>query len=93
MQNPKFCEIVGTKYYEPKGWKNKNKMLTRYEGCIGVKTGYTKEAGRCLVTAAMKNGRDNGIIPLPFKTPPTTTAPRAFATFIIEKTEKWFATS
>jgi len=54
MQNPKFCEIVTTKYYEPKGWRNKNKMLTRYEGCIGVKTGYTQEAGRCLVTAATR---------------------------------------
>ncbi len=56
MQNPKFCEIVATKYYEPRGWRNKNKMLTRYEGGIGVKTGYTQEAGRCLVTAATRRG-------------------------------------
>ena len=27
-------------------------MLTCYDGAIGVKTGYTKEAGRCLVSAA-----------------------------------------
>jgi len=54
MQNPIFQEIVSTKYYTPRHWKNKNKMLTEYEGGIGVKTGYTKEAGRCLVSAAKR---------------------------------------
>ena len=52
MQNPTFCQIVSTRYYEPCGWKNKNKLLFEYPECIGVKTGYTKEAGRCLVSAA-----------------------------------------
>ncbi|MBQ8429155.1 MAG: D-alanyl-D-alanine carboxypeptidase [Clostridia bacterium] len=52
MQNPIFRKIVSTQYYEPYAWKNKNKLLMRYEGAIGVKTGYTKEAGRCLVSAA-----------------------------------------
>ncbi len=56
LENPVFSEIVATKYYEPRGWTNKNKMLTRYEGAIGVKTGYTKQAGRCLVTAAERGG-------------------------------------
>lgn len=56
MQNPTFCKIVSTKYYEPRNWVNKNKMLTTYEGAIGVKTGFTKQAGRCLVTAAEKDG-------------------------------------
>lgn len=56
LENPVFSEIVATKYYEPRGWTNKNKMLTRYNGAIGVKTGYTKQAGRCLVTAAERNG-------------------------------------
>ncbi len=56
MKNPIFREIVSTTYYAPRHWKNKNKMLTEYEGGIGVKTGYTKEAGRCLVSAAEKNG-------------------------------------
>ena len=56
LKNPIFAEIVATKYYAPHNWTNKNKLLTRYEGTIGVKTGYTKEAGRCLVTAATKNG-------------------------------------
>ena len=52
MQNPTFREIVSTKYYQPRQWKNKNKLLSTYEGALGVKTGYTKEAGRCLVSAA-----------------------------------------
>lgn len=52
MDNPLFCEIVSTKTYTPRNWTNKNKMLYNYEGAIGVKTGYTREAGRCLVSAA-----------------------------------------
>lgn len=54
MENSTFRKIVATKYYEPRHWKNKNKMLHVYEGGIGVKTGYTKEAGRCLVSAAQR---------------------------------------
>ncbi|MDE7296556.1 MAG: D-alanyl-D-alanine carboxypeptidase, partial [Clostridia bacterium] len=56
MENPKFREIVSCKYYEPRNWKNKNKMLFEYEGANGVKTGYTVRAGRCLVTGAERNG-------------------------------------
>lgn len=56
MKNPVFRKIVATKYYEPRGWKNKNKMLTLVDDCIGVKTGYTKEAGRCLVSAVERKG-------------------------------------
>ena len=54
MHNTLFKKIVSTKFYEPCGWANKNKMLTQYEYAVGVKTGYTKEAGRCLVSAATK---------------------------------------
>lgn len=35
---------------------NHNKMLKLYDGCIGVKTGYTKKSGRCLVSAAERDG-------------------------------------
>lgn len=35
---------------------NHNRLLRSYEGCIGVKTGYTKRSGRCLVTAAERDG-------------------------------------
>ena len=54
MQNPIFRTIVATKYYQPRHWANKNKMLYDCEGAIGIKTGYTKEAGRCLVSAAKR---------------------------------------
>lgn len=56
MHNPEFRKIVGTRYYEPRHWANKNKILKTYEGAVGVKTGYTKAAGRCLVTAAERDG-------------------------------------
>lgn len=56
LQNDTFREIVSCKYYKPKNWKNKNKMLWNYQGAIGVKTGFTLSAGRCLVTAAERNG-------------------------------------
>lgn len=36
---------------------NHNKLLRVYDPCIAGKTGFTKEAGRCLVTASEKNGR------------------------------------
>ncbi len=35
---------------------NHNKMLKAYDGCIGVKTGYTKSSGRSLVSAAERDG-------------------------------------
>ena len=35
---------------------NHNKMLKYYDGAIGVKTGFTKRSGRCLVSAAERNG-------------------------------------
>ncbi|MEE1329777.1 MAG: D-alanyl-D-alanine carboxypeptidase, partial [Acutalibacteraceae bacterium] len=37
--------------------KNHNKMLKLYEGAVGVKTGFTKKSGRCLVSAARKDGK------------------------------------
>lgn len=36
---------------------NHNKLLWRYEGCIGLKTGYTQKAGRTLVSAAERDGQ------------------------------------
>lgn len=35
---------------------NHNKLLRLYDGCIGVKTGFTKRSGRCLVSAAERDG-------------------------------------
>ena len=64
MQNAYFQEIVKTEYktipWEGHEWnrvvKNKNKILWNYEGGNGIKTGYTKEAGRCLCAAAERDG-------------------------------------
>ncbi len=35
---------------------NHNKLLKLYDGCIGLKTGFTKNSGRCLVSAVERNG-------------------------------------
>ena len=37
-------------------YPNHNRLLTMYPACIGGKTGYTQRAGRCLVTAAKRDG-------------------------------------
>ena len=36
---------------------NHNKMLRLFEGAVGVKTGFTKKSGRCLVSAARRDGK------------------------------------
>ncbi len=56
MENETFREIVSCKFYAPRGWQNKNRMLYEYDGAIGVKTGFTLAAGRCLVTCAERGG-------------------------------------
>lgn len=59
MKSELFKEIVASKmhkYTDENGeigvFYNKNKMLARYDGANGVKTGYTKQSGRCLVSSA-----------------------------------------
>lgn len=58
LQNPFFSEIVGTKTITAgtRSLHNTNEMLDLYPGADGVKTGYTGQAGRCLVTSASRNG-------------------------------------
>ena len=63
LNNETFLEIVSTKTRvlnegEPnvRYLRNKNKLLFSEEGCIGVKTGFTDNAGRCLVNACERNG-------------------------------------
>lgn len=62
MKNQKFAQIVGTKNVKigegesVRVLNNKNKLLKNYPFATGVKTGYTKKAGRCLVSSANKNG-------------------------------------
>lgn len=40
----------------PRTLTNHNRLLSTYEGTIGLKTGFTKKAGRCLVSAVRRNG-------------------------------------
>lgn len=61
MDNEIFREITGSTSYKAEtrkyAWGNKNKMLTQYyEYSTGGKTGYTKAAGRTLVSTAEKDG-------------------------------------
>lgn len=59
LDNPDFVGIVSTETYTtPNGriLSNHNKLLYLYDGAVGVKTGFTKKAGRCLVGAATRNG-------------------------------------
>lgn len=59
LNNPTFKEIVSCKQHtvqatnksDKRYMNNKNRLLNSLSGCIGVKTGYTKKAGRCLVSA------------------------------------------
>lgn len=57
LKNEKFCSIVGTKnsVFDGNNITNTNEMLSLYPGVDGVKTGYTGQAGRCLVTSATKD--------------------------------------
>jgi len=57
LKNEKFCKIVSTKYsvFNGKNIINTNEMLGLYPWADGVKTGYTGQAGRCLVTSATRN--------------------------------------
>ena len=64
LKNPLFKEIVSTKKYTAddetavvsRMFVNHNRLLNEYEGAVGVKTGYTKSTGRCLVSAAERDG-------------------------------------
>ena len=59
MKNPIFCQTVSTKTVRVgnRTMQNHNKLLWRVEGADGVKTGYTKAAGRILVSSACREGR------------------------------------
>lgn len=59
LENEIFYRVVSAKTMiaGDRTFVNHNKMLWKYEGAIGVKTGYTMAAGRILVSAAERNGR------------------------------------
>jgi D-alanyl-D-alanine carboxypeptidase (penicillin-binding protein 5/6) len=58
-EDPTFRRICSTKTATVGGrsMTNHNKLLRQIEGCIGMKTGYTKAAGRTLVSCAERQGR------------------------------------
>ena len=63
LKNPTFKEIVSTKNAKivtdsgkTRYLRNKNKLLFSLDGCVGVKTGFTNDAGRCLVSACERDG-------------------------------------
>ena len=65
MSNETFRTVVSTRSASFKDvnsqstryYFNHNKLLSSYDGMIGIKTGYTQNTGRCLVTAAERDGR------------------------------------
>ena len=59
MKNPIFSKIVSTKNIKvgDRYLRNHNKLLWQLEGAEGVKTGYTRAAGRILVSSTVRMGR------------------------------------
>jgi D-alanyl-D-alanine carboxypeptidase (penicillin-binding protein 5/6) len=65
LANSTFRTVVGQKTYKvaktalhrAHTWRNSNKLLSRAEGVLGVKTGYTNAAGYCLLFAGERGGR------------------------------------
>lgn len=64
MKNADFRRIVSTQHatipwhghdYD-RVLTNKNRLLSAYPGALGIKTGYTRAAGRCLAFAAERDG-------------------------------------
>ena len=59
MRNPEFAALVRQRSARVAGQviHNHNRLLSLYDGAVGVKTGFTKTAGRCLVSAAERGGQ------------------------------------
>ena len=63
LENEEFARIISTSAKTitsnegtVRNFTNHNKLLFKYDDCIGVKTGFTKKSGRCLVGAAERGG-------------------------------------
>jgi len=65
MRYPAFRSIVDLQFYHlPKGrghheywWDNTDALIGSYPGAVGIKSGYTDDAGHCLLFEAVRNGR------------------------------------
>lgn len=67
MKNPIFCEIDSAKNYTSEWgqhWKNKNKLLFEFPFTTGGKTGFTKKAGRTLVSSAANDTMKSVVVTL-----------------------------
>jgi serine-type D-Ala-D-Ala carboxypeptidase (penicillin-binding protein 5/6) len=77
MRYPVFRSIVDQSFYHlPKGsghhqywWDNTDGLIGSYPGAVGIKTGYTEDAGHCLLFEAARNGRT--LIGVVLDSPPT----------------------
>ncbi len=62
LNNPEFVKLINTSYVDVESDKrvysvtNKNRFLREFDGAIGVKTGFTNQAGHCFVGAAERDG-------------------------------------
>ena len=63
MSDSSFAQIVGTQEKDiplidgrHMPCRNTNALLKTYEGCIGIKTGFTRQAGNCLASAVTRDG-------------------------------------
>ncbi|MCL2564253.1 MAG: D-alanyl-D-alanine carboxypeptidase [Defluviitaleaceae bacterium] len=62
LENQQFMEIINTSYItigtnkRTIDLRNKNRLLSEYEGALGVKTGFTGKAGQCFVGSAQRDG-------------------------------------
>lgn len=63
LKYPEFREVVRTEskvidwaHHQDRYLFNQNRLLYRYNGAIGVKTGYTRQAGNCVTGAAERDG-------------------------------------
>jgi serine-type D-Ala-D-Ala carboxypeptidase (penicillin-binding protein 5/6) len=83
MRFPAFQSIVDLRFYHlPKGrghhqywWDNTDALIGSYQGAVGIKSGYTDDAGHCLLFEAGRNGRT--LIGVVLGSPPTGTAAAA----------------
>lgn len=64
MENEMFSKVVSTKAYKAiyngtettRTYYNHNRLLAILQGAEGIKTGFTKKSGRCLVSSCKRNG-------------------------------------
>ena len=80
MRYPAFRSVVDLRFYQlPKGpghheywWDNTDDLIGSYQGAVGIKDGYTDDAGHCVLFEAVRNGRT--LIGVVLDSPATGTA-------------------